>query len=130
MKIIVLSLALLGTAFATAPSGPKIDTVASITIRDAEFVVVCVLQESSEIDVVLSCFRRAKKVGVSSDRKAFPYKVDIDSRRLYDADTGEFTLLSKAEQPVFRLSEPDRISVNELFLKKTPTTEVGSELKN
>lgn len=109
---------MLFAAISAAFGGPKINAVPSISVRDSEFVVVCVLREPAEIDVVRSCFRRANKIGVSSDRKAFPYKIDIDGRWLYDADTGEFMLLSKAEQPVYRLSEADRGSINALILPK------------
>ena len=105
-------------AISAAFGGPKIDAVPSISVRDSEFVVICVLREPVEIDTVRSCFRRAKKSGVSSDRKAFPYKIDLDGRWLYDADKGEFMLLSKAEQPVYRLSEADRVSINALIIRK------------
>ena len=118
MKFPVLFLALFVATISTTFGGPKMDAVASISIRDSQFVVVRVLREPVEIDTLLSCFRRAKKGSASSDRKAFPYKIDIDDRWLYDADRGEFMLLSKTKQPIYRLSEADRVSVNALIVQK------------
>ena len=124
MKTIGLSLALFLATILTAIGGPKLDTVLSIRVRDSKSNLVCVLQEPTKIDALLSCFRRANEVGISSDRNAFPYKITISSLWLYDPDRGEFMLLSKAEQPVFRLSDSDRALVNTLILLKAPIQDV------
>ena len=118
MKITALFLILFLVAVAIARGGPKMSPVASISIRDSKFAVVRAIQEPSDIDTLLSCLRRAKRCGVSGDWQAFPYKIDVDRRWLYDPDRGEFMLLSKTEQPVYRLSEADRDSVNAFVVPK------------
>jgi hypothetical protein len=118
MKMKLMRVALF-VAFATACwGGPKIKALQQVSIRDSEFAVVCVVTQPAEIELLRSSFRRAKKVAAPNDRNAFGYKIDFESRWLYDADRGLFMLLSKAEQSAFQLSEEDRAAVNALIHKE------------
>lgn len=101
----------------TAPSfgGPTIKATASVSIRNSKFVVVRVLEKPSEIDALISCFRRSKKLAVSSTRHTFSHKIDVEDRWLYDASRGELMLLSKAKQPIFQLTDLDKRFVGELI---------------
>ncbi len=120
MKTKSLLVALFLASATAGLSGPKIKATAPVSVRDSEFSVVRVLNEPAEIEVLRASFKRAKKVAGSREWNAFAYKIDFESRWLYDAERGEFMLLSKAEQPVFQLSEEDRAAVNALIQKKEP----------
>ncbi len=113
-KSLLLSVVCAG-AVAVAFGGPKLKPSGIVRILDNDFVVVRVLDQPAEIEMLRACFGRAKKHVVPDSQRVFAYKIDVEARWLYDAETGEFMLLSKAEQPLYRLKPEDRDAVNALI---------------
>jgi len=105
----------------TASRGPnwKSDHVKSIDIRAVGSELLRTVQEPTEVKAFLACLENAEKVSDSGAARTWTHKIDMDGSEhwLYDASTGEFTILSMAATPMYRVSKADK-ELLELFLVK------------
>jgi hypothetical protein len=114
LRFAIIGSALL--AFSTASfAGPKLKIVPSVPILDAQFQVVCTLDDPAEIEPLIASFMRAEKIKEPPAQPAYSHKIDLEDRWLYDATRGEFTKLAHNKQPTYRLSEADRLKLNQLI---------------
>ena len=100
----------------------KSELVTSITIRDSHLGLLRTVQDRSEIDELLACLESAKRVGDSRGPHGLTHTIDIGGygRWLYDSSSGEFTVLSKAIMPVYRVAEPDKGKLDSFLAKEEP----------
>lgn len=104
-------------------AGPQLKAPATVPIRDAQFQLVRTLDAPAEIEPLIACLTRAEKMETREPHPAYSHKIDLEDRWLYDVTRGEFTKLAHNKQPTYRLSEADRLQLNQLI------TQVGSAEK-
>jgi hypothetical protein len=101
----------------------------AVRVLDADFKVVRVVTGRAELDAFAACFHRADEVAPSSSGRAWTHKLDIDGpgggRWLYDAASGEFTVLSMNRAPMYRLKPADKARVEEMLAAGTQRTRPG-----
>jgi hypothetical protein len=104
--------------------GPKwrSERVTAIDIRDSDFKLLRSVQDRAEVNDLLACLEQAKKIGDSRAPHNWTHKIDIagSGRWLYDASSGEFTVLSKAVTPVYRVAETDKGRLEAFFVNAEP----------
>lgn len=89
-----------------------------VRLLDEHFKVVRVVTDRAELDAFAACFHRSDEVAPSSSGRSWTHELDIDApgggRWLYDAISGEFTVLSTKRAPVYRLKPEDHAQVAEM----------------
>ncbi len=114
LRFAIIGFALL--AFSTASfAGPKLNTVPSVPILDAQFQVVRTLDNPAEIEPLIASLMRAEQMKEPPVRPAYSHKIDLEDRWLYDTTRGEFTKLAHNKQPTYRLAEAERLKLNQLI---------------
>ena len=100
----------------------KSERVTSIVVRDSHFDLLRTVRDRAEIDALLACLESAKRVGDSRTPHSWTHMIDIAGygRWLYDLSSGEFTVLSKAITPVYRVAGADKDRLEAFFVKAEP----------
>lgn len=127
---VLAALTSLASAFAAAPSWVA-GHISEVQIRDHRFLLVRTISERSEIGELARCLRRATRVGENRESFKWTHKLSVVGKRpekgswLYNDTTGEFTRLSKAVTPIYRLGDPDRAWLNRLLKPEAPGPPAG-----
>lgn len=118
ITLLLLVTPLSGVVFA----GPKVvphPKVGVVTIRDSKFTIVQEIKEPDGIKFVQNVFLRAKKVGDTKTHLKKPtHTIDFSDRWLVDLDSGEVSVLSKANVTVYRIKVKDLEVLNKIINNK------------
>ena len=92
----------------------------SIEIRGADFELLRTVQDRTEVHDLLTCLENAERISNSGAPRTWTHKIHIDGsgQWLYDASTGEFTVLSMAVTPVYRVSEEDKGRLDDFLFER------------
>ena len=121
MKLrVILSLILAVIPFLIGYAKPtwKAGSISQLEIRDQAFVVMQTITASAELEALVAGMRAAIEVASAREGHLWTHKLDFDGagqesgRWLYDAASGEFTLLSKPVRPIYRLDDEARRMLN------------------
>lgn len=126
-------MAILACAVAVpAVAGPRwaAGAVKEVRVLGDDLEVVRILSDRAELDAFAAWFHRAREVEAAPPGRAWTHKLDIDAPRggrwLYDAGTGEFTVLAMKRAPVYRLEPEDRARFAALLTGGAPPSAVDA----
>lgn len=112
-----------------------------VQVRNNQFALVRTVSGRSEIEELAGCLRRAARVGEIRDAFKWSHKFYIAGEKpekgswLYESGAGDFTRLSVAVSPIYRLPDADRARFNRILeldlanrpVKRTPGTNPPGE---
>lgn len=127
MKALAAYFILFGCLASCAPGGGIITLPKSgkIEVRDSNFAAITSIQKSDDVGFIVASIRNAHKVGdAASLSHGFSHKLDLADRWLYDTETGDLVLLTKAVTSVYRVRDEDRARFESL-LKPRGVTHSG-----
>ncbi len=117
---VVLVMAGGASALAAGPSWIA-EHITEVQVRDDRFALVRTIAERPEIEELAGCLRRATRVDEGRGSFKWSHKLHIAGERpengswLYDDAAGEFTRLSAAVGPIYRLADADRDRLNKVL---------------